>query len=53
MKTLFLKIKEELKNGSEVKSTDYSSRGPEFQFLAIIWWFTIICNSIRALFWSV
>jgi hypothetical protein len=32
------------RDGSVVKSTDCSSRGPEFP--ATTWWFSIICNGI-------
>jgi hypothetical protein len=35
------------RDGSAVKSTDCSSRGLEFKFLATTWWLTNTCDGIR------
>jgi hypothetical protein len=35
------------RDGSVVKRTDCSSRGPEFKSPATTWWLTTICNGIR------
>jgi hypothetical protein len=53
----FIKATETLRQGwragSVVKSTDCSSRGPEFNSQQPTWWLTTICNEIQCtLFWE-